>query len=102
MLGVGLPGGRCDFQGRKIFGPHVVPFSIQEVVEEWNDHIAFYECDEVPRQSIAPEASKPKQAEGVSISGLSFSPVYTVCDMPRMLLLGRTLPTPAPTMVHKI
>jgi hypothetical protein len=47
---VGLPEDRCEFHGKKRFGPFVVSLSIQDVIDEWNEH-GFFCDDEVPRQS---------------------------------------------------
>jgi hypothetical protein len=50
MLGVGLPEDRCEFHGKRKFGPPVVSLSIQNVIDEWNEYGIFCD-DEVPRQS---------------------------------------------------
>jgi hypothetical protein len=63
MMGIGLPHGRCEFRGRRQTGPCVVPFSIQDAVNEWNSHGLFCE-DEAPRSpsgtSDEPKDENPK------------------------------------------
>jgi hypothetical protein len=58
MLGVGIPNGRCEFHGKQPFGPAVVSLSIQNVIDQWNEH-GLFEEDEVLRSAGGP-ADKQK------------------------------------------
>ena len=57
MLGVGLPEGRCEFHGKTPFGPNLVPISIQEVIDDWNNHGIF--CDDEAPRSPSPNVDNP-------------------------------------------
>lgn len=64
ILGVGLPNGRCEFHGKKPFGPSVVSLSIQDVIDDQNKYDIFCE-GEAPRSS-SPDADKPKDKSSKS------------------------------------
>ncbi|KAL2813355.1 hypothetical protein BDW59DRAFT_154855 [Aspergillus cavernicola] len=55
MAGNGEPGGeQCAFRGKPHFGPSVVPYSLEGVVDEWNDY-GFLEEEERVRQYLSLE-----------------------------------------------
>ncbi|KAM0815668.1 hypothetical protein AB5N19_01467 [Seiridium cardinale] len=49
MGGIGLPGGRCDFDCQNVFGPRRVPRDLQSFVDDWND-LNYFGEDETVRQ----------------------------------------------------
>jgi hypothetical protein len=64
MLGVGLPNDRCEFHGKTPFGPALVSLSIQDIIDDWNNHSIFCE-DEAPRSS-SPNADRLKDENSKS------------------------------------
>jgi hypothetical protein len=76
MLGVGLPDGRCEFQGKMLLGPSRVSLSIQDVIDDWNEHSSPFCDDEAPRSSD-PDADRPKEESTDDESATTSSPSTT-------------------------
>ncbi|KAL4873623.1 hypothetical protein BDV12DRAFT_159329 [Aspergillus spectabilis] len=52
IAGNGMAGGeRCHFRGKPRFGPPVVPYSLEDVVDEWNEYGASYPVEGI-RQDL--------------------------------------------------
>lgn len=47
MYGIGLANGRCDFDGKSIYGPRRVPRNLQSFIDDWNDMAVFEEEETV-------------------------------------------------------
>ena len=71
MPGIGLPDHRCEFHGKQPFGPALVSVSIQDVIDEWNDHGAF--CDDEAPRTINPDSNQSTKDEDNSPSNTSQS-----------------------------
>lgn len=61
MFGIGLPDGRCDFDGMPLRGPRRVPRNLQSFIDDWND-LNYFGEDETTRPA-------PPSVAGVSSSG---------------------------------
>lgn len=48
MPNIGLPGGRCDFEGLPVWGPRRVARKLESFIEDWNA-LKIIQLDEAPR-----------------------------------------------------
>ena len=73
MPGIGLPDDRCVFHGKQPFGPAAVSLSIQDVIDDWNEHNPFCD-DEAPRTSnLDPNRSTKDEQSGSANTSESMS-----------------------------
>ncbi|PVH81846.1 hypothetical protein DL98DRAFT_587160 [Cadophora sp. DSE1049] len=58
----------CEFEGKRAPGPAVVPFSIQQIIDQWNS--LTNDCPDVdPRQNVENEEAQEdkRKTSGISV-----------------------------------